>query len=373
MAKVKVNIKKKSPQKQNKTALVVYRAPQKTVQKQKKKKTLQNAGMPGDLAAYKASLVDPFSTRASNARVPDMYSCPTTTRKITKSFVLSTNANGEADLIVLPNAFVHAISTRASTTAGSIALGDGTNANCVMTSPTVLGGVLSNYRIVGYGVKVIGLQAENTASGKFQAATLPISTWVNSRDQVGGITATKVDPNQTMPAWLQAMGLQWNGNQLSIESIPSLTNSVIGSVNKLNDYPMQIVPKITSPEAFNFRQSTDSPIGFAVSDQTTASFLLAGDASYMRIAGHEAVVFTLSGCTPSTSIVEVEIVYHLEGTPAATGTSAILQSTEKAVVNPTGWMKVVQEVSSFSPFRLMVENAGNAIVPGLGTLANRLF
>lgn len=371
MAKTKVNLKNRKKNSKQ-TALVVYKTPsQRPVQKQNKKRN----ALSGDLGNYKAALSDPFGAKASAARVPDMYACPTTTRRITRAFTLVSDANGDADVLLMPNAFVHALSTRGNIPSGSglMTAGDGSTYQAVFTSTSVLMGALANYRVVGYGVRVVGLQAENTAAGKFQAATLPSTSWVNGISPVGGQAATRVDPAQTIGAWLSSMGVPNTSNKVDITAIPTLTTSVLGSVNRLNDTPLQITPKITSPEAFNFRLSGDSPIGFMANDQTSASYILAGDASYLRISGHESVLFALTGCPPSTAIAELEVIYHLEGTAAVVGSTGIQQSTDKVVVNPTGWMKVVQEVSQMSPFRMMVESAGNAIVPGLGTLANRLF
>jgi len=361
----------KQKQKPKTTALVLYK-PNTKPQKQKKKSVTKDAG--GDLVAYKAALSQPFSLSASNARVPDMYSCPTATRRITRSITLSTNASGDADFIVLPSAFMHAFNTIGTFTSSvNVAAGSGAVYSSLSTAPNALASQLTNYRIVGYGVKILGVQSEQLAAGKLQAATLPISTWVNGVSAIGGQLASRSDPAQTVGAWLTALGIPNTSNLTNITAIPTLTNSVITPVTRLNEVPMQVIPKITSPEAFSFRQSDDSTIGFSLNDQTSTAFVTGGDSSYLRLGGHEAVLVTLSGCAASTPVVEIELVYHLEGMAAPSTITGIQQSTERVTVNPIGWMNVVQQVAKLPAFRSAVESAGNAIIPGMGTLANRLL
>jgi len=346
------------------------------VKKKKPKATLVPApGMNAALANYKAALSQPFSTEANGARVPDMYSVPTSTRRITRTCTLTTDASGNGDVVILPNAFMHLFCTQGTLNTGTTATtGSGTSYQCMVTNTTALSGTLANYRIVGYGVRVIGTQNDTTAQGRLYAATVPVSSWVNSIDTVGGQPDNSSDPAQTMGAWLNDLGIPNVTNKVAIGTMPSLASSVLTSIQRVNETPLSVTPKISSPEGFNFRLTRDSTIGFASTDQTSASYVHSGDASYLRVAGHEAVVLGVGGASVSSPILEIEVVYHLEGTASTVNnTDPLAAANDKIVVNPIGWMNIVAQVANTPSFRLALETAGNAVIPGLGTLANRLY
>lgn len=375
--------KKQNKNKQQKTtALVVYQNPpprpkaaKKKQPKKKNAKTLSRGS--DDLACYRAALSNPFSVDANGARVPDMFSVPTSTRRITRSFTLAANGAGNADVVVLPSAYIHAFATQGTlpTEPTTFVTGSGTSYPCCTTAAVYLSAQLANYRIVGYGVKIIGIQNDSTAAGKVYVATVPVSTWLNTTAPVGGQTDSHTDAGQTMGNWLTDMGIPNSSNAVAIGTLPSLSNSVLTSVQRVNETPLQVIPKISSPEGMNFRQSSDSYVGFNSQDQTSTSWVTSGDASYLRVGGHEAVVIGVGGATFGTNILEIEIVYHLEGTAAVVSNASypIAQANDRVVVNPVGWMNVVQQVAKLPSFRLAVEGVGNSIIPGLGTLANRLY
>lgn len=371
----------------NSNAIVVYKErPASGAQQNKKKnKKKKNGGSSSnkDIVAYRSALSTPFSLSAQGARVPDMFSCPTVTRHITRSITMSTNSNGDADMIILPNLFQHAISPRGSMVSeGSWATCDNVTvaSGACTTATSALAAQLVNYRIVGYGVKIIGTQAESVASGKVHVATVPVSTWVNQISApVGGQVTTRVDANQSSGATLLALGVPASssgaGAVVQIGAIPSLPNSMETSVSQLNERPMAVLPKVTSPEAFNFRLTADSTVGFSTVDQTSASWVTAGDSSYLRIGGHEAVVVAVTGAVISNPVLEVEVVYHIEGIPfVVTGAGYIVaQDSTRAVVDPVGLSNVIQQVAKLPAFRAAVEMGGNMLIPGLGTLANRFY
>lgn len=368
--------KQKQQKNQKTTAMVVYQTPSRQKKTTKKPKSKPSrAGDSGDLACYRQALTNPFSVDANGARVPDMFCVPTSTRRITRSVTLTSDSSGNADYICLPNAFVHGFTTQgALSNADSLNVPAGGTLQCTATQASTLAAELANYRIVGYGVKVLGTQSENLAQGRVYVATVPVSTWLNTTVPVGGQGDSHPDLAQTTGAWLTAMGIPNSSNKVAIGTLPTLTNSMLTSVSRINETPLTVQPKISSPEAFNFRQSNDSTIGFDVQDQTSTSWITAGDASYLRVSGHEAVVIGFGGTTATTAIAEIELVYHLEGTAAiADSVNSVAQANDRVVVNPVGWMNVVQQIAKLPSFRLAVEGAGNAIVPGLGTLANRLY
>lgn len=359
----------------NQNAIINKRVQKKTAKTNNKLVANRVPKQNDDLVCYKMALSNPFSVDANGARVPDMFCVPTATRRITRSFTLSSSSTGTSDAIILPSAAWHAFTTNGGNSSPTtFTVGSGSSYPVCYTDPAALASQISNYRIVGYGVKIIGTQNDNVASGKLYVATVPVSTWMNITDTVGGQGDSHPDAAQTMGAWLTDMGIPNAANKVNLGVLPSMTNSILTSVQRVNETPLSVLPKISSPEAFNFRQSKDSTVGYSAQDQTSTSWITSGDASYMRVGGHEAVVIGIEGAVANSNLMEIELVYHLEGTAAATSnTSPIAQANDRVVVNPLGWMQVVQQVAQLPAFRLAVEGAGNAIIPGLGTLANRLI
>jgi len=342
--------------------------------KNQKKKTPDNAAQ-----QYRAALSAPFTLAAQGARVPDMYSVPTTTRHITRTFTVSANALGECDVVVLPSAYWHAFSPRGSlVNGGTWSLLDGTSvANAVQyTTPNVLAGQLTNYRIVGYGVRVFGISSMTSTQGKVLAATVPLSSWINeSTATVGGQNSNHTNTSATAANTLKAYGIPQGSGIVNVAAIPSLPNSMETSMVRITENPLNVIPKISGPEAFSLRQVDDSALGFNITDQTSNVFIASGDASYLRLAGHEAVVICATGCAASTNVLEVEVCYHLEGNPyqSTAGFGVIGNDSTATVVNPISWMNVIQSVARLPAFKEGVTTIGNSFFPGLGTLANRFL
>lgn len=359
-------------------ALVVYQKPaekKKKKPKSKNKVDLTNMG----LTMYKAALLDPFSINAQGARVPDMYASPTTTRHITKTFTIATNASGEADIVVLPSAYHHAVSPRGSLVNGAAWLTiDGNSvANALQyTDPNTLAASLTNYRIVGYGVKIFGIQSMTGTAGKVLVATSPISSNVNDKNAtIGGFANNSTNSSATKANTLKTYGIPTSSGVVDVASLPSMPNSMETSLVRVTEVPMRVIPKLTSPEAFMFRQSMDNAIGFNINQQTSVTNVVTGDASWLRVAGFECVTIALTGCAASTNCLEVEVVYHLEGNPfqSTTGFAVIGNDTNASLVAPVSWMNIVQSVAKTPAFKTAVETAGNSFFPGLGTLANKFF
>lgn len=376
---------KKSKQKRavKTTALVIYDKNKNNINKtnknRNKNKNKNKLNGNSGLANYKAALADPFSLLAQGARIPDMYSVPTVTRHITRTFTIRTSAVGDCDVVILPSAYHHAISTRSSLVNGATwtTLDGASLPNALQyTTPSVLASQITNYRIVGYGVKLLGVSSIVNTAGRVLCATVPVSSYINDKTaKVGQQAPNSNNPNATVAATMLAYGIPLSGSTVDVQALASLPNSVETSLASITATPLTITPKISSPEAFNFRQTDDSAIGFSITDQTSTAYVSSGDASYLRIGGHEAVVISGAGMPNSVSVMELEVVYHLEGTPyqSTTAFGIVGQDSELNFVNPIGFMSVVQAVARLPAFRQKLEDVGNSIVPGLGNLANRLY
>lgn len=369
----------KNKQKKMSKALVVYSqsAPnQQNKTKKKKSKTPKTNAQSSGLRAYRAALTAPFSLAAQGARVPDMYSCPTVTRHITKSFTVHTNSSGEADVVILPSAYFHAVSPRGSIPSGSVwtTLSGQTVDNAVIyTASSNLKTSLVNYRVVGYGIRVFGVASMTSTAGRCVISTLPISSFVNDKNAtIGGQNANSTNASATVGHTLTTYGIPASANVVDLPSLPALPNSIELSMMSLSENQMIVTPKIVSPEAFMFNQSADNAIGFDVNDQTSINFVSSGDASYLRVSGLESVVIGVSGSTASSGVLEVEVIYHLEGTPTILNNN-IVSDAPQTFCAPMDFLSTIAAVAKTPTFKQGLAAAGNSIYPGLGTLAMRFM
>lgn len=374
-----VMAKNKQQKKQKMSNAVVLYQPRAAVaiktQKQQKNKNRYKS-RDEDILTYKAALMNPFAPAALGARVPDMFSVPTATRHLTRMFTLTTDSNGAFDCVVLPNMFNNANSTRGSfgASGSTWTAGDGTTitGGRQYTLTSSLTSQLRNYRIVGYGVRVSVVSSHDATAGRVVAATFPISSWVNEKTAtIGGLAANSnnsdASPSNTLTNW----GIPVNSSVVDVNAVNSMPNSVEVTAVRLAAQPIEITPKISTPEAFNFKESGDAPGGFQANNQTSVSYITTGDASYLRVAGFEAVVIAGSGLPVSTQCVDVEVIYHIEGIPNLISTTFAAGESTATVVNPVSWMSVIQQVSKLPVFRDVVTYGGNKLIPGLGTLASR--
>jgi hypothetical protein len=348
--------------------------------KQKKKVTIQRvkSNSPSPLSTYRACLSQPFSALAQGARVPDMYSVASATRHITRKFTLVSNSSGECDVVIVPSAFLHAMSPRGSVVGGGTwsTLDGGTVANStVFTTTASLSAQLTNYRIVGYGVKIIGIASMTTNSGSLTIATLPTEGWLNSSTSVGGQNPNSNNAAMTVTNTLLSYGVPTASNVVSVSALPGLPNTAESSLINVSERPMEVCPKICSPSAFMFRETTDLGPGYGITNQTSATFVSAGNPAYLAVGGLETVVIAATGCPASTSMLDIELVYHLEGIPvvSSTANAVIGSDTTGVAVDPVGWMNVIKDVAAMPSFRCAVETVGNSFFPGLGTMVGKLL
>lgn len=330
------------------------------------------------ISTFRAALTSPFSSAATGARVPDLYSVPTSTLHITRRFTLVTNSSGEADVIILPNAYWHAVSPRGSVVGGggwSLLDGSTVTSAVVYTPTSNLQAKLNNYRIVGYGVRVMGVSSMTATQGVVLAAKAATHSYLNTKfDPVGGQTSTATNTNATRANTIIAYGYPKDTNNVvDLSALPTMPQSVETSLMAISERPMEINPKITSPEAFIFKQSADNAIGFNITDQTSLSNVQTGDASYLRVGGHESVCIAISGGPISQNAMEVEVIYHLEGVPNANSSQYVVADTPVALVNPMAFFSTVAKAALSPGFKQAAATGLNSVYPGLGTLAKSFF
>lgn len=331
------------------------------------------------LAKYFLALTDPFHPGAVGAKVPDQYSCPTITQTVRASFTITANSSGNAGLLVLPNVIASVACFNG--TCGdfsTITWGDNTATTQARwgVDPSTFAAKMDNYRIVGYGVRMTGLSSMTNASGKFILGTYPITTnWATKDFPVGGTTMATNANNTQFKAW-SSWGVPTSGSTLTPALLVNLPGSRVVSAIEASENLFEINPRLSTPEAMNFRSSGDSLSGF---DQVPGA-TTGGDASYLHVAGHEASYIYYTGGVASTSTFDIELIYHLEGKPSlSTGTTQAVvsvvpsQTQAASPVQPVGMLKVLEAAAKQPVVKQVIESAATFIHPMLGKLAGAVL
>lgn len=348
---------------------------------QPKNKKAKPSDVDVDVAKYYMALTDPFAEAALGARVPDQYSSHTVTQVVKASLTVSVNSSGVAAVVILPNPLVGVyLPSGQGSDFSSVTYGDGTViAQSIWgISPTALSSKLDTYRIVGYGVRVTGMSSMTNCAGKFIMGSYPVtSKWLTKDLPVGGNTMA-TNAGFTKKNLDLSVGIPYNGASISGANWTNLPGSRTISALEATEQIIAITPKLSSPEALNFRDSGDSNIG-TDSIQAALGLVTVGDSSYLNVDGHEAAYIYYTGGVASTSTFDVEVIYHLEGRPyISAGTqsvSGIVPAGGASVspVKPIGMLKAVQAAAREPTVKFVVEQAAGFIHPLLGRLASQVL
>ncbi len=352
---------------------------------QKTSKKVNNQKIDVDLTQYHLALTDPFHPGAVGAKVPDQYATPTITQTVRASLTLTANSAGEIGALVFPNPVA---STYLYAGNGSdfstITWGDNTTTTQARwgVDPTTFASKFDNYRIVGYGIRVTGLSSMTNASGKFIMGSYPVqSKWVTKDFPVGGVTMA-TNANFTHIATETDWGMPVASGSHRPSLLVNLPGSTVVSAIEAAENVYEITPRISSPEALNWRDSGDSVIGTDIVGQTGAPLnsVTTGSAGYLELNGFEAAYVYYTGGVASTSSIDLEVIYHLEGKPNLnTGSTQAItgivpqNAVAPSPVKPIGMLKVVEAAAKEPVVHRVVETAAGMIHPMLGSLAGKIL
>jgi len=295
-----------------------------TASKPKKAKTQNNTNVSSEIGAYQVALTKPFHPAAYGARVPDLWSAPTTTSHIRKLVTINTNNSGNATGIIMPSLFSHAVLSEGSFTGNGVSdwtRWDGTSAASTLlyTEPGGIKAKISNARIVSYGVRFRNQASLSNVSGRFAAATMPIKDDMLGPHSgtVGG--AFNTNASDTVERWYSSAGVPYTGTgttaMIDASQIPSMPNNVSVSSLQMNEVGLDVVPKVITPYAFGLRNTADSYIGNDVGPGISTGAIYAGDDDWLKFGGFESIIFSASGLPANSAAMTLEIIYHVEGTP----------------------------------------------------------
>jgi len=272
---------------------------------------------------YKFSLMHPFDTEATGTQVPDMYSFPTSTFHAKGTVVLGSDASGNGQAWVTGNPFCAMGSL--SVSSSSMAPYTSSPNIYASTGVTTMQGAFSNFRVVSYGFKIRNQQPILGVTGRVFIAPVPVAGLSPGPEVLQNAVADYKNMLQLQ------FGTIWNGGVLNSQllTLPGAQEfslqEVIGDEIILLGRPLSTNPfefRALSGTAYN---ATQELVQNTLSSISTPTLTVNGD-TFATSDGRGTVAFLIyfSGVPVSTTnILEIEYVYHYEGTPVVTNTGAL--------------------------------------------------
>lgn len=320
---------------------------------------------------YAKALMYPFSTQALGARVPDQYFSPTATFALREYLSLTSDASGNLDVIAMPNPLVPAWSTRSNISNGvtmSTPNGSTYPNGGIINSSVALAGKLKNYRIVSWGARIRNVSSMTNVSGVVTTALVPTHFRLRSpqNNPIGGqVAGGSGSGGFHIQNWLSSAGIPNTGIGASatvdLSNLLDLPYHARYPSLQLAEQGIEVRPKLVDPSGFLFRNSTDSLWGSDMQATTSAVYVQPGDASYTMADGWTNIVIGGSGFPASTNVMDIELIYHLEGSPNVDAGTIFIADTPVAKMDPLGAMLAVAGLNRAQPFVKIAAEAMKAL------------
>jgi len=244
--------------------------------------------MDTDANKYLAALTAPFSRDALGAQVPDQYSFPTTTQFVKCNYTISADSNGCCDFTLMPSLYANLLfgvdSTGSSgsnqSNCGGVNVSDFNLVDVYspdwfvagVAQPAFVQNYYEQYRIVGWGARVMPLLAPLNQSGRLLFSSTPSGAnsfpalslgRVGALDNVDSLPAPLISYKDVL-AWNQLPGTDIQGsgvlNILTTEII-NVPSSIEFSYSKLSlEGGMEWVSKPTNAKVLEWRTATNDTV-----------------------------------------------------------------------------------------------------------------
>jgi len=314
----------------------------------------------GGAERYQMALLNPFSTDALGVRVPDQFSAPTATLSLREFVSIGNDVVGNADCIFMPNVLNPAFSTRSSVINGTVVpMPDGTNFRGLINTGASLYGKITNYRIVSWGLRIRNTTAVTACQGVLTVALvnphtrMRVPATANIGGQAAGATGSL---GFNIENWCIAMGIPYvgatTGARVDTSALLDFPAHARYQALQLAERTVEVHPKLTDPAGLAFRDSNDSVWGSDMQATSSAVYVQPGDASYLMLDGWTSVVigFTGGSSVANTQTFDVELIYHLEGSPNVAAATAFIADTPQSPTAPLAMMMAQAALAKLTPF-----------------------
>jgi hypothetical protein len=318
-----------------------------------------------DLRQFQLALRDPFHPNAFGARVVDSYSIPTATYHLRANIICTASSSGNFCGVILPSPCLSFINggNPGSVTRGTI-LGSTmtafTNNPLVsyVITPSLLSTHLSEYRVVSWGFRIIAKDTAFASRGKVYVAPIPTTNNAPSWNTFETVTGQ----DSALGEYTIGMDIDWINN--AIVGMPGMR---IFSMQDLLRGEVQASGVPCDATFYSFkgtadRSSTAWNTGQVLADEgvfnNTTGLVNAtagGRKDVASLRGGRAFLISGTGMPGLGQEFDIEIIYHLEGTPNMTGTGSATALIPSSTRNTNGASWLVESAIS------VAARAGNVV------------
>jgi hypothetical protein len=241
--------------------------------------------------------------------------------------------------------------------------------NTYLTSPTNLANVMSEYRVVSWGIKLIAKDTAFASKGKIFVALVPTTANAPSWNTMETVIASSLDV-----VGEYACGVGITNLLASIQNYPSCR---VFSMQDLLRGEIMVTGLPLNPSFYDFRGTTDRSIltwntGQILADEgvfnNTTGLVNAtagGRKDVASLRGGMAIAIAVNGCPALSNEFDVEVVYHLEGSPNTNSPSGpgsnVVPSAQQVLGGSTNTVeRIISAVRQSVPIVTMLTNSAMA-------------
>jgi hypothetical protein len=354
--------------------------PQPKKKKSKKQKGIRNLSPMNAMSRdFACALKLPFHPSAVGCRVPDVYSAPTSTYHIRGNVVLGSNSGGTLGAIFLPNPVLSMIDSGLDVNAAASVQSGMTNLTVAAGASPYYGAVplnnlaaaMSSYRVVSWGLKITNNMPLLSATGRIYVALVPA---ISNVPNLGAVQATIVNNGNTYAS------RAFTNVQFPVSTtLLDYPNATLIPISELTTGAVCLTPSPVNPVFYSFKSTYEYPyLNSTVieSNQVLNSpgggvLGYLGGTSINNIDGGMSVVICADGLPASTqSVLDIEFVYHLEGSPT-TLTNSQAGLTAASPLTHIGSTAVVERALQVAPSSQGISFLTE--VEQLGALASKAY
>lgn len=318
-----------------------------------------------DAKQFRTAMLNPFSPMAIGARVTDAFSMPSVTYHIRSSFSCSSDASGNFVGVFLPSPCLTFILGSGSAVGGTSFSQNA--AARYLQSPTGMYAAFQEYRTVSWGLRILAKDTALASKGKITIAVVPTSRNAPSWNTLETVTAANLD---TISLYCCGLGVS---QPATFVNHPS---SRVLSMQDLLRREVQVCGVPFHNSYYEYKGTQDRVnlawnAGQVLADEgvfnnTTGlvNATSAGRKDVASLAGGSAIAIYLNGAPATSNEFDVELIYHLEGTPTVQNTTfgALVPSSMRSTTGSTSLVEAVMTAAHTAGAIVRVVN--DALTPG---------
>lgn len=313
---------------------------------------ISSESLPASTLGWSKGLVDPFT--AIGPKVPDMFCYPTITAQSKGVQVISSDSNGTILGAIAPYPTLSYVAVSGGVTTSSMYQYSGKPLYAATTF-TNLSNLFSNYRVVSVGVRVRNLLAPLTATGRIiiapyiSSAPIPGPNFCNNGTVDGGFIFSSI--TQTATSGSNLLELPY-AKEYSIQELIAGTVTWCSRPVSTESYHFHGTNNSAAASNVYYAQSEVQANGSLVSQYSDG-------VDQFSPNNYTGLIIFAQGLPININALELEYVYHYEGTPAMglTAGSVMPETSTPSPVDMYGMSNILRKLAASDPVNLLAETA----------------